>query len=197
MQFKDYSYVSFTCIKENINIIQEALYQIITKKGDKWLITNLDSLDISSVYFPKPQRKVSDKRKFILWESLHYPNTTIFMSNVSDGWDTLIHILNHQFKYELVKVHLSGNNYEFPNFSFHHRMANKQRLVMCIKENRWIFYEKGEIMFYEKKEYYLDKIIKKRLTFFIIQEYLVQLGWDITDDTFYSPIGSVRLFEEI
>ena len=57
----------------------------------------------------------------------------------------------------------------------------KERIIYALKEDRWVFYEEGELLPFENPDYYKRRKIKDRINNDIIIEYLSKCGIDLFD----------------
>ncbi|EEH9339964.1 hypothetical protein FV473_23025, partial [Salmonella enterica] len=72
----------------------------------------------------------------------------IFISNLSDGWDSLLYCLSKQNKSSYLLFRLLIGEYPLMEMSFI-ESGKTVRLIRVMKENKWIFYESGEPLWFE------------------------------------------------
>ncbi|EFN8788075.1 hypothetical protein DCA27_22640, partial [Escherichia coli] len=59
------------------------------------------------------------------------------------------------------------------------------RLIRVIKENKWIFYEVGEPLWFEEKENYSKRRIADRITYDLLLSYSRKNGIDFDSPAFF------------
>ena len=90
------------------------------------------------------------------------------------------------------------DNEVFPAYFFYRISSNKdnERYVHYITEdNKNVFFQKGNLLSFEKPEYYKRKKKKDRLNPEIIIEYMNALGCNILDDNFW--ISSKDAYKDV
>ena len=140
-----------------------------------------ESLSISQ-YFNAP---VGGRyERFSWWNNTQYLETVFLTSNLSNGLDSLSRHFRAKLKCNLINICISiEEDYKTGDFQwFQYIKPNgEERLIYANKEDRWIFYEEGEPLPFENKEYYKRRLIKDRLNNDIIVEYLSKMGINLLD----------------
>ena len=118
---------------------------------------------------------------------------TIMFPNLQDGWFSLYKNiakgLNSKSCYMTI---MDDEKFAYPANSFRYYENGLERVVYTLKEDKWVFYEQGEPLSFENKDYYNARIKKKRLNKAIMLEYCESLGisknetLDIGDDGAFS-----------
>jgi hypothetical protein len=122
----------------------------------------------------------------IIWEPSNAPGFTVFRSSLSDGRYTLA--------WKLAKGGLDCYRFEIHNEAlpgyFFYRLSpylESKRVVHYIDEgSRKVFYQDGDLLPFEKPEYYERKKKKDRMNPEIIVEYMSAMGWNILDENFWT-----------
>lgn len=129
----------------------------------------------------------SEAAKVLLWQpQLINFDLTVFLSNISDGWQTLINAYFNEYQHKIIRVRLSDESCAYPAYIFECMSNSNHRIIQAIKDDdKWDFYQEGSIMSFENEDNYTRKKIAKRLNNDIIIEYLKKEGIDITEDTFW------------
>jgi hypothetical protein len=128
----------------------------------------------------------SEVAKVLLWQpkSINF-DLIVFLSNISDGWQTLINAYFTSYKHEIIRVRLSDDVNDYPVFLFEYISLSNHRIIQVMKDyDGWDFYQSGTIMSFENEANYKVKKIANRLNNDIIVGYLRNNGIDINDDGF-------------
>jgi hypothetical protein len=196
--FEEYHEYHISCINGNIEQVKSAIEKIlkITDQTHTWDIQDKTFACIKEVCFPMPLKGLSLNRKFLIWSPSSNPTTTIFFSNLQDGWHTLIHILSKKYLFPSYTIALENILSEEPHFLFYYHEGEKERIVRAMKEsNRWNFYEEGIPLIFENLDNYTKKRIKDRVTKEMLIGYLKYLNWDILDDAFLNSSKAILYVE--
>lgn len=127
------------------------------------------------------------KRIAIIYEPSNNPNGTVFLSNLSDGWFTLVNLLAHRLNVTVYRISLSSLNLKYPKnlFEIIHG-TDPKRTIMALKDGRkWQFFEEGERLNFEDSKIYNSKRIKDRLPPETIIDYLQKNEWNLLDNGFW------------
>lgn len=168
MTFSFFETSSLTAIKDAVRDIfnkdiQEGRAQFISR-----------SFSISEFVNP-PMDGVHDDI-FCVWKVKQYPCKVFFISNSSDGRQTLCNVLHLKLSCSYYQFAISSNA-ESPFFLFHYSPKHGiDRDVLNYKENKWVFYEKGPENKIEEKEFYKRRVRKERLNKEILIRYLKKTG---------------------
>ncbi|MED0060807.1 hypothetical protein RCU70_05960 [Escherichia marmotae] len=108
----------------------------------------------------------------------------IFLSNLSDGWDSLLYCLSKKNKSSYLLFRLLMGEYPLMEMSFI-ESGKTIRLIRVIKENKWIFYEVGEPLWFEEKENYSKRRIADRITYDLLLSYSRKNGIDFDSPAFF------------
>ena len=185
---RDFTHLSIS-IFENcaFNSFSNAVNQIEKKEIESSKIEVLNKVLFFEEYF-NPKGGGSHYHIYSFWVNRNFPNKIFFISNCQDGRYTLCNVIHHHVKGNLIMCTLSNDKYKgnpspyLPAYSFHYSDENfNERWVLAYKEDRWVFYEKGQPLNIENTSYYKNRLIKKRLNNIIIEEYLQKLGVDLWD----------------
>jgi hypothetical protein len=101
----------------------------------------------------------------------------IMIPNLIDGWKTLFHNITFNLKISGYYFSISSKNENEPyNCIIYVENGLEKRICSIIKENKkWIFYERGEPLFFENINYYQNKLKRDKLNKEIIINYLHEL----------------------
>lgn len=84
----------------------------------------------------------------------------------------------------------NGNIFEYKNPIAKNEL-DKLRTISVTKESGWGFHTYGELLPFEKPEYYKAKKIKDRLNKEILEEYFLNFNIQLFNETFYNNSGDV------
>lgn len=193
---QSFSQLALTCIKKPLlEVIHGFNNKTMYNSCIKWNISILPLTNI--VHFFSQQQGISNI-KFILYEPIISPNTTIFYTNSMDGLIGIIEKRAVLLNWEIFYLSIHNNDGEYYNsFHFYRIFGNLKRKILCYQDPHWTFYQQGEPLSFEDIERYSLKPIKKRLDYSLIIQYFKHNNWDIENDSFWKPKGCVYLFEQI
>ena len=118
----------------------------------------------------------------------------MMVSNHSDGWVTLVNAIATELKISCCSFKISNlESVDAMNAFSCWKHGKEVRTVYAMKESRWVFYEKGEIQWFENPEFYGHKVIKKRLNKEILAIYCDRLGLPISEASFWHSNDSILL----
>lgn len=120
--------------------------------------------------------------------AFYYPcindSKLIFLSNLSDRWDSLLYCLSKQNKSGYLLFRLMMGEYPLMEMSFI-ELGKTVRLIRVMKENKWIFYEVGEPLWFEENESYSKRRIADRITYVLLLSYSKKNGIDFDSHAFF------------
>jgi len=168
-------------IVETLNSFSVNKCQIVNEKKKDVRDDDLFHLE----YNPK-------KLKILLWEPAEKPGTTIFVSSLVDGSDSLISILSKKYGQESYKIYINiDSRSAYPSYLFAYRKQDIERVIRSSFEDKWTFYQKGTPLSIEDTSVYDKKKIVDRLNKEVITSLLKKKGWNIEGDLFWTPISEV------
>lgn len=139
-----------------------------------------DSLQIERYFNPTPG---GHYEKFTWWTNKLYSNKVFLISNLCDGLYSTSKVIREFSHCSLIKIAMStSTKNEYNCFWFQYIYPDgKERIIYALKEDRWVFYEEGELLPFENPDYYKRRKIKDRINNDIIIEYLSKCGIDLFD----------------
>ncbi len=194
---EDYDFISFSCIKQDINQVRDNIVTFYNNEFSKCWEIEENEVNIKSIYFPRPLAGGAHFMKILLWEPIDSKGWTIFMNNYQDGGHSLIYNLSKLDDYKIYFVRMSNLYNQYPAYTFEFLSKDNTRIIQSIKDdNKWNFYAKGEILKIENPENYNKKKIKERLNSEIIIQYLYKIGFDVRSFNFWhSDKEGIYLFQ--
>ena len=112
------------------------------------------------------------------------PDTTVLLTNLSDGWQTLANSLATRTPGRHVAIRSIAG--EYPLHAMHVWLNGRSgRYVRAMKDPRWDFFEQGPRLEFEDSALYEERLIRRRLGRATLVQYLIALGWDVTQDGFF------------
>jgi hypothetical protein len=159
------------------------------------LVTTEGPLDLSRIRFRDPFAGGVHEAVGVLYAPKSAPDTTVLLSNLSDGWQTLAHGLATSTPGRHVSIRsISG---EYPLHEMHVWSDGRSiRCVRAMKDPRWDFFERGPRLEFEDSELYHERLVRRRLGRATLVRYLNALGWDAAQDGFWESARSARYVEE-
>lgn len=181
---------NFAVIKSSPQKLRTELDEIFKNDTDFFLET------VNKKYLQKQILSISKSKyvsdRFIIWEPVGFKSCSVFYSNFLDGWYTLLFNLAMDYKEEIFNICLD----EVENkgvMGFYYFKNGKERIARTLYDNKWTFFERGEMLPFEKKEYYKRRKIIERVNNEILNEYLQELDVDIKNKSFYNSNASFIL----
>jgi len=155
-------------------------------------------LDIESVYVRVPPAGGAHLFRAVLFEPANAANTTVFISNVSDGWYTLCNLLSGVVPGRHILARSSIED-DYPGTVFYVLEGGETlRLVAARRdEPSWEFVTEGEPLPFEDVSNYEKPRIAHRLDRVILVQYLRKLGWDLEDPEFWTSRLSAFYITEV
>ena len=143
-----------------------------------------DKLEISRYFNPAPG---GHYEIFSWWHNRLYPKIVFLSSNMSDGLEGISNKMRELLNCTLVQIRMSIVSINALGcFWFQYIYPDgKERVIYALKEDRWVFYEEGDILPFENPDYYKRRRIRDRINNEIIIEYLAKCGinfYDIDSD---------------
>lgn len=136
------------------------------------------------------------------YKSIWYTNingNTIYVDNTGEAYYSLIWNVCTRNKLEAVHIKLSDDNATYPGYMMNYYNINgEERAIQCYKDGeKWMFHTEGKVQFFEDNKRYSERIKRKRFNREVIIEYCKRLGLDITDSSFWEPVGNIYYFERL
>ncbi len=189
--------LDISLINDSIDNVKSALEHVLYKSKISISCTRLDTLDFSLL--PWPFERNIEVKRFIIWEPIMNPEQTVFVSNVMDGWLTLMNTLSCYRKIDIIKVSISSPKDSYPCNRYElikcHDQQN-QRVIYSMKEdNGWVFYQQGIPQKFEKIDNYQKRLKRDRLNRELVLEYTKMSGFDLNHINFWRSNSPILFFE--
>ena len=135
-------------------------------------------------------------QKFSWWTTSDYKNKIFFASNCRDGMSSLCQNLSRELGCKLYEFGISkGEEAYYGCIFFYCNKGERERAILAYMEDRWVFWQRGELLPFENPAYYSNRFIKKRLNYDILVEYLGKMGINLFDID--SNVENCMTFERI
>lgn len=198
---KKFNYFSFSVIHLSMERVRDILQTLYAEKLllQKYLMYD-EIFDTDLFYTQQPAKGGKH-----LWKSAFYlpKNTTdeqkiIMFSNAHDGGITLVNRIAIEARTSHITFSLSETD-EGKNSMIYRDYERRERVVMTLREDqgKWVFFEKGNKLWFENESYYKRKKINQRLNMKILLEYCESLGLDLAHEDFWSSDYKAVFLEEI
>ncbi|HQF10603.1 MAG TPA: hypothetical protein PKX62_21065 [Spirochaetota bacterium] len=144
-------------------------------------------------------RMIHEKDSILKYKAYLYENENnkiIYFDNTGESYYSLIWNICLKNKLLAIHIQMSDDSAEYPGYMMHYFDGiddkNKIRSVLCyLDSNKWVFYTKGEVKYFEDEKPYSARIKKNRFNRKMIIEYCNKLGCDITLDSFWKAKNKV------
>lgn len=146
--------------------------------------------DLHWGYVNRPVRKWFPLQLYF-WEPQSMPGHTVMMGNSSDGYQHASNLASEQtpWQFTFSSIRDVPNESPFCMFDYfrdYRQIARHLGAGYSTEDRKPIFCQDGPIQTFENPEYYKRRTIQSRLDREIITEYLQNLGYDITQDEFWT-----------
>ncbi len=195
--FQLYDYFKISIIQDSIENVARNLSVLL----EDFSLTQreLTQVDFKKVCSTKTLPYNSKKVKFLLFEPVTNPGSTVFFTNFVDGWYTAVYNYTRLYNKSAYQVGFTiDDTKEYPayifNFFYMDKGRIKNRTVQAIKEDKWTFYAGETSLAIEDLNNYKRKRIKDRINNEIIISYLQKAGYDLTNEMFYKSTKNAILF---
>lgn len=120
---------------------------------------------------------------------------TLFVSNVADGYSSMIYMVSRQVAGPHLSVQASSMSCVYPRNAFAMISSDREiRVVYAMREtDAWDFFEKGKPLSFERLDFYKNQRKKDRLTPDIISGYLANFGYGSLDQDFWISAAPAHL----
>ncbi|MBQ8360966.1 MAG: hypothetical protein IJX44_03355 [Bacteroidaceae bacterium] len=178
---KDFNNFNFSVFECDFNSFTKAMYEQYKQSFVENRVKIYSSpLDVTK-YIDVPHGG-SHYPKMSWWANKLYRNLIFFISNRRDGMSSLCHNISRELGCKLYKFGISKGEEAYYGCTFFY--CNKgidERSILAYMEDRWVFWQEGELLPFENPEYYSNRFIKKRLNYDILVEYLGKMGINLFD----------------
>jgi hypothetical protein len=172
---QSYKYLVFSCILEQREDVETAMRQVLEENDMLPRFTmNRAPLDLGSVYRDEPPPGGAHRKVAVLFSPKNAKNLTVFVSNLQDGWHTMINCISKKLSCTCIRVTTTVDTYPYPVNSFEYvENGISRRSVSALKDDDgWKFCQAGEPLESENVQHYRRRSIADRLDRLILIEYL-------------------------
>ncbi len=146
-------------------------------------------LDFSEVDFGRPKHRPSPLKVCV-----YKPSCSLFwcvwVSNIADGWSSLLRLLCKRHKWSAVSIRSSSQ--EDINWIQEMKILNSGGTVRCLRsmwDDREEFFSSGKPLFFEDVRMYSNTLIKERVTRLLIADYMEKMGIPVNISEFWSTLN--------
>lgn len=185
-----FTYYTFSCFNCNFDDIIHALDSEYAT-NDKWKMQQKPfAFDLyegesrpGGAHFPKAYFYVPK-----------VSSCCVMFSNYADGLATMTYWMSrkvqcqcYNFRITNADTHCSINSLEYIS------CGKLLRIVYAMQDPQWVFYNKGDTLWFEDEALYANRQVKHRLNSTILTKYCLKLDFDITNPNFWKSKKSVLL----
>ena len=133
-----------------------------------------------------------EKVNCLIWQPKSIKSDiVVFLSNMPDGWPTLLNVYFSKYNHDIISIVLSADTQKFPLYRFEFKNGAKQRIIQSIKDSdKWEFFQSGLVLPFEKTENYKSRKVSDRLNNDIIKGYLLENGISLEVSDFWLSNGN-------
>ena len=161
-------------------------FQVLYKKRDN------GQTDIYNLLTPQ---YLPNQIRFILFEPIGNPGTTICYTNMSNGWGEVFDGNSQSLGFKVYHCRICDEQMDAYHFACFDGL--QKRYLLCYQDPQWVFYEEGEPLKFENVELYKSRLKKNRLNKEILLQYLNCLGWNIMDENFWHTNNVIYEFVQM
>jgi hypothetical protein len=154
------------------NVMPEEIIANLNKlyKNVKFEIEEFNEISDVLAFFSKTEKRPT--YNYLVIAKLNNEWNIIFDDSLmSDGVYAVMYNLNRLFGYEGLTL-----NYGEDGTVFNYYKGENTRTIYSILDDKWIFFQKGEILDFEDIKYYTKRKISERFNPFILHQYLEKIG---------------------
>lgn len=168
-----------------------SISDVVSKGLDRFEILESDAIDVKQIFDSEfDERIYNAPSRRIIYTPKSKTDITVFATNMVDGADSNIYVLNKLIKGESISFSMSLPDEEYKLYRFnYYRNGESIRYVRSMHDPRWVFYEYGELLSFEDSKFYAQRMIKKRMNREILISYASKLDLDICNEKFWQNIG--------
>lgn len=181
-------YFTFNIFKNiEINYILHEINEKIKPSSEKYIF----EFELLKYGF---NQEYGGKDKIYFFHPLSYKSDVLMVTNKQDGRWSLAHFLSKNLDLEFYSITISNNKIPDPKNQFlFEKNGQCIRVIQAMKDPKWVFYEEGEVLWFENLDYYRNRYIKDRLNKEIIIEYCYKLGFEILNEEFWRAEKAIFL----
>lgn len=118
----------------------------------------------------------------------YYPcvndNQLVFVSNLSDGWSSLLYCITEANNSSYLSFRLFSGAEPCMEMTLEDS-GEMIRLVRSMKDDKWIFDEIGDLLWFEDEKYYSKRRIANRVTYDLLLSYSIKNGINFNSPDFF------------
>lgn len=118
----------------------------------------------------------------------YYPcvnnNQLVFVSNSSDGWSSLLYCITKANNSSYLSFRLYSGAEPCMEMTLEDS-GETIRLVRSMKDDKWIFDEIGDLLWFEDDKYYSKRRIADRVTYDLLLSYSIKNGINFNSPDFF------------
>lgn len=184
--YNELTEVVVTCFDHSIKEVSDLMVDgLVSEPGSRWNFIE-ERFEPRSIYFPAPPIGGVQSLMFALWQPANAEGRCAFIANCEDGMSQFIFNLHREHRLGCLLLRFTRSTIERGIASFIRLSPDgSERIVRCLQEDRWQFYENGAVLPFEDVGHYRKRIIKDRLPENLLVTYAALLDWDIKSDDFW------------
>ena len=201
MRVNKFTYFSFSYIDAPFDCICSFLKKQKTNPLDHLSIGQYNCnhlLPQARWELPVPQIYNPDSYKALIYAyQSDKADGCVLLSNLQDGWQSLVYVITNGMNTSSFRFQFSALTSKEPMnyFSYRNAQTKDERIVYAMFEDKWLFYEQGQPLWFESLNDYKKRLIKSRITPALLEKYCEKIGLQIDDDCFLNTIHTSALYE--
>jgi hypothetical protein len=191
-------FLSISLFKQPLQSIIPITGSVLFDVGRSVLNMSTAPLDVFNLYDIEPPHGGAHPHKFVLYEPESAPGTTAMVTNLRDGWSTLVGSIARRTNTLAVQITSTGDAAKYPKQLFRvWDIGVERRVILLMRDTgRWLFEQRGAPMPFEFVEQYDLKPKRVRLNRATLFQYATSMGWDLTDMGFWRSSDGMAHYEQ-
>lgn len=185
-----FTYYTFSCFNCNFDDITDAL-DAEYAANDKWrMLQKPFTFDLYQGE-PRPGGAHFPMAYFYIPK---VSSCCVMFSNYADGLATMAYWMSIKVRCQCYNFRITNADTPYSTNSFEYINCGEcVRTACAMQDPRWVFYSKGDTLWFENEALYANKLIKRRLNSTILTKYCLKLGFNITNPNFWESRKSILL----
>jgi hypothetical protein len=188
---RDFEFLVLGLFASSAITVRDALAGVLAEAfGPGMFAFKEAELDIGTVYVRRPPRGGAHAKRLVIFEPSNAPGRTAMLTNLEDGWMTLVNVLAQRLPGEHLLLRTSVDEvYSVTDLEVWHN-GSSARYVGALKEDpSWEFNQRGTPRSYEDQAQYEKRRIRDRFNREVAVATLRRAGWAIDEPGFWRAKG--------
>ena len=190
-----FSFCVMSHIRASLDVVRTGIDFCLNRFGviaefDK----SIEPLNLGSVYVDRPPAGSVHRIVLVAYAPMASTDSTVVVVNLEDGWSSLIQCVSSRVSGEHLLLQLGSSVMTYPRVAFERFVGGRLERTVAVwkEEDRWQFWNEGQVQNWENTEAYRNRSIKSRLTCDALIAGLKSISIDIESDEFWTANGKAH-----